>query len=238
MAGGAPAEVLPSRVDAVLFDAGGVLLDLDFAFLRRVIGGHHAEVTESELSGVEARARLEINRGHLDAGPAGNWRDFFYLVLGRVGVPPEEHDTIIDTLWEAHHRVGLWTVAVPGGPEAVAGLGQRGIRVGVVSNAEGQVARDLAAAGYGGAFETIVDSHLVGVRKPDPEIFRIALERMNIDAARTVYLGDMPVVDVEGARAAGVAPILFDRHGFYEDLDVLRIAALDQLPRLFGKSDS
>ena len=48
----------------------------------------------------------------------------------------------------------------------------------------------------------------------------------------------MPVVDVEGARAAGVAPILFDRHGFYEDLDVLRISALDQLPRLFGESDS
>lgn len=226
--------MLPRQVEAVLLDAGGVLLDLDFTFIRRVVRAHHVDVPESQLSLEEARSRLEVD-GALRAGrPTGEWRDFFYLLLGRVGVPIAEHDAIIDTLREAHDRVGLWTVATPRGPETLAELKARGLRLAVVSNAEGQVARDLDSAGYGGAFETVVDSHVVGLRKPDPAIFHLALDHLKIGAERAVYVGDMPGIDVAGARAAGVSPILCDRHDFYEGLAVPRIRTLEQLPALLG----
>ena len=226
---GSSAGALPSGVENLLFDAGGVLLELDFAFLRRVIAPHGADIEESELSRIEAGARFEINGARSAGEQPPNWRDFFYLVLGRAAVAPDEHDAIIETLWEAHHRVGLWTIAAPHGPRTVRRLKAQGIRVAVVSNAEGQVARDLDTAGYAGLFETVVDSHAVGVRKPDPAIFGIALEKLKIPADRTAYVGDMPAIDVAGSRAAGLRPILLDRHDFYPDLDVFRIRSLEQL---------
>lgn len=227
--------MLPERVEAVLFDAGGVLLDLDFAYLRRVLSGIQIEVAESDLADVEARARFEIDAGRGEGKPVMGWHDFFLLVLGRLGVPIDRQDAIVETLWEAHHRVGLWTVGAPGGPETVRRVKDAGMRVAVVSNAEGQVARDLDVAGYEGMFETVIDSHLVEVRKPDPQIFRIALERLKIAAENVVYVGDIPCVDVVGARAAGITPVLLDRHDFYADTDASRIRALDELPSLLGR---
>lgn len=227
---------MPRRIETVLLDAGGVLLDLDFAFLSRVIGDRNAD--ETRLARIEAGARFEVDRTRRAGAPASDWRDFFHLVLGRAGVAAADHDAIVDTLWEAHQRVGLWTVPAPGGRETVAALSANGFRLAVVSNAEGQVARDLDAAGYGGRFETVVDSHRVGVRKPDPGIFRIALERLGVDARRAVHVGDMPEIDVKGARAAGITPILVDRHDFYADADVARVRALGELPALLAAQNS
>jgi putative hydrolase of the HAD superfamily len=225
---------LPAQVEAVLLDAGGVLLDLDFAFLRRVIAGHHLEVAERELARVEAAARFEVDGSRRQGEPSIGWRDFFHLVLARAGVPAPSQTAIVDVLWDAHQRVGLWTVAPAEGPPTVAALRGAGLRLAVVSNAEGQVARDLDAAGYAGMFDAVVDSHIVGVRKPDPRIFHLALERLGVAAQRAVHLGDVPQLDVAGAKAAGVAPILLDRHDFYDDRDAPRIRSLGELPQALG----
>jgi putative hydrolase of the HAD superfamily len=233
MAGEAVAPVWPEQVETVLLDAGGVLLDLDYAYLRRLIEARHGEVEVEELSRLEAVARLEIHRHVQEGGRVSEaWRDYFRIIMGRVGVPAEKQESIIDALWEAHQRFGLWTVPIAGGPETVAELRGRGYRIGVVSNAEGRVEQDLQSAGYAGLLETVVDSHVVGVEKPDPQIFHIALERMNATAETAVFVGDVPAVDLAGARAAGVAPILLDRHDLYSDLPEIRVRSLDELPAL------
>jgi putative hydrolase of the HAD superfamily len=226
-------------VEAVLFDAGGVLVDLDYGYVRRLIEPRHGAVSEEDLSRAEGLARREINETVQSGGRVGDsWRDYFHVILGRLGVPGDEHAPLIDSLWEAHQRVGLWTVACDGALDAVTELKQRGLRVGVVSNAEGTVARNLDDAGFKGVFETVVDSHLVGVEKPDPAIFRIALERMSLRADRAVFVGDLPEVDVKGARAAGIAPVLLDRHDLYGDADAVRIRSMRELPALLGAEDS
>jgi putative hydrolase of the HAD superfamily len=233
MTGDTAASDWPEKIETVLLDAGGVLLDLDYAYLRRLIEAGHREVSVEELARLEAVARMEIHRHVADGGRVSEaWRDYFHIILSRVGVPGEEQSSIIDALWEAHQRFGLWTVAIPGGPETVADLKRRGFRLGVVSNAEGRVEQDLDAAGYAGLLETVVDSHIVGVEKPDPEIFRIALERMDASAESAVFLGDVPSVDIVGARAAGVMPILLDRHDLYGDLTERRIRSIRDLPAL------
>lgn len=222
--------VWPERVETVLLDAGGVLLDLDYAYLRRLIEARHGDVTTEQLSRLEAVARQEIHRHVSEGGRVSEvWRDYFHLILGRVGVPAEDQAEIIDALWEAHQRFGLWTVAIDGGCAVVAELKRRGYHVGVVSNAEGRVEQDLAAAGYRDMFETVVDSHVVEVEKPDPRIFHIALERMKASPETTVFVGDVPSVDVVGARAAGLTPILLDRHGLYPDTDERRIDSIRDL---------
>jgi len=229
----------PSVVETVLLDAGGVLLDLDYRYLQRLIATrrdpHLPPIDEDELSRLEAIARSEIHRQVAAGGRVRDaWRDYFHVILGRAEVPPGEQPALIDALWEAHQRFGLWTSPIDGAPRIVAGLKERGLQLGVVSNAEGRVERDLDAAGYGGLFGTVLDSHVVGVEKPDPEIFRMALARLGAVAERTIHVGDVPSVDVEGARAAGIFPVLLDRHELYDGVAARRIRSLAELPDLLA----
>jgi len=218
-------------VATVLLDAGGVLLDLDYAFVRRLLEARGCRADESSLSQAEAIARTGVDRLVREGGRSSEaWRDYFRILLVRVGAAPDWVEEVIDVLWAAHRRVGLWTVAVPGAVDAVRTLVTHGYRVGVVSNAEGRVEQDLYRAGFDGVLETVVDSHVVGVEKPDPRIFRIALDRLEADPASTVFLGDVPAVDVVGARAAGIRPVLLDRHDLYPSADVPRLRALSEFP--------
>jgi len=70
--------------------------------------------------------------------------------------------------------------------------------------------RVLRETGLAGCFETIVISGEVGIKKPDPGIFRIALERTGLHPEEVVYVGDTQE-DVDGANAAGIKPILIAR---------------------------
>jgi putative hydrolase of the HAD superfamily len=225
----------PERIETLLFDAGGVLLDLDYAYLRRLIEARHGAVSIQDLARYEATARHEIHRQVTAGGRVSEtWRDYFRIIMSKIGVPVEKWEEIVDSLWEAHQRFGLWTVAIDGALETVAMLKEQGLRIGVVSNAEGRVEQDLEAAGYRGLLETVVDSHLVGVEKPDPEIFHIALKRMKVKPEGAVYVGDLPSVDVAGARAAGLAAVLVDRHDVYPEESVRRISSIGDLPALLG----
>ena len=127
----------PQRVETVLLDAGGVLLDLDYPFLGRLleIRGHRVGV--SQLAHAEALARAAVDRRVREGGTSTDgWRDYFRILLKEAGTPVEIRETIIDVLWEAHEAVGLWSVPVAGAPETVKQLKDRGFRLGVVSNAE------------------------------------------------------------------------------------------------------
>lgn len=220
-----------SRVRTVLLDAGGVLLDLDYRFLQRVLAARGCVVEIETLQESEAHARTAIERRVREGGRTGDaWRDYFRFLLSRVGGDPGRTEEVIDVLWEAHLRFGLWTVAIDGAVQAVRAVREAGYRIGVVSNAEGRVEQDLNAAGFDGLLEAVVDSHVVGVEKPDPRIFAIALERLGGEPASTVFLGDVPAVDVAGARAAGIAPILLDRHDLYLDAPAPRLRAIAELP--------
>ena len=187
----------------------------------------------AELAHLEAKARLEVGRQVQAGGRVRDvWRDYFHIILGGVHLPAAIQPAIIDSLWEAHQRFGLWTVAVDGAAQTVAELRRRGMDLGVVSNAEGRVAEDLDAAGYKGMFSTVVDSHVVGVEKPDPRIFEIAIERLDANPESTIYAGDVPAVDVEGAKAAGITPVLVDTHELYPSVDARRIRSIRELPGL------
>ena len=63
----------------------------------------------------------------------------------------------------------------------------------------------------------------------DPRIFRLALDAMAIRAADAWYVGDMPGIDVVGARAAGLHPVLMDPYQFHLDADYARVSSLTEL---------
>ena len=76
----------------------------------------------------------------------------------------------------------------------------------MVSNADGRVESFLRHVGITKYLDFVVDSGLVGVEKPDPRIFEIALERAQVRKDEVVHVGDVYEVDVVGARAAGIEP--------------------------------
>jgi HAD superfamily hydrolase (TIGR01509 family) len=72
----------------------------------------------------------------------------------------------------------------------------------------------------------VVTSAGAGARKPDPEIFRRALELAGCAPEEALHVGDTPEEDAAGARAAGITPLLIDRSGGGGDISSL--AEIDQ----------
>jgi putative hydrolase of the HAD superfamily len=126
------------------------------------------------------------------------------------------------SIWESHLRRNVWSRVGAGVDAALTRLRAADITLGVVSNSEGTVGAVLDEVGLGRHFHTVIDSWVVGVAKPDPRIFHLALDRMGIPAADAVMVGDSPAADVAGAQAAGVRPILLDPLDVHPSSDVPR----------------
>lgn len=227
----------------VLLDAGGTLITLDYDRLRQALteaAGPGASIPGSPDDAAFDRAEGLARRWATVAvrqalPPRGLWDGYFTRMLEGAGVDGPLVGPALEILWRMNRECGLWRRPIAGTREVLAHLRARGCRMAVVSNAEGQVEGDLVDAGFGPFLETVVDSHLVGVAKPDPRIFSIALERMGVGPDDCVYVGDVPAFDVDGARAAGIPPILVDPWDIHGDQDgVPRLRALDGLPALLG----
>ncbi len=72
----------------------------------------------------------------------------------------------------------------------------------------------------------VIDSDVVGVAKPNPAIFRIALDACAVAPERALHIGDIVGADVNGARAAGVRPLHLDPYGFCADDSHLHVPDL------------
>jgi putative hydrolase of the HAD superfamily len=103
--------------------------------------------------------------------------------------------------------------AYPDALPALSALAEAGIRLGVVANWDVSLTDVLARLGLAHAFAVVVTAASVGAAKPDPKPFTVALERLGVDAAECLHIGDDPVTDVAGATAAGLTALLLDRSG-------------------------
>lgn len=225
-AAGAP--VVGRDLDAVLFDVGGVITLPDPVALGLAVEPLGATGT----LGDRVRAHYVGMRAHatsLAEEKEGPWRDYADAYLGCAGLPEDR--------WaegrEAFARVFghfCWRFPVVETVSAMERLRAAGVLLGVVSNATEQVEgllRGLALVqvgpGGGVPVEVVVDSGVVGVEKPDPEVFAPALATMaalGVAPARIGYVGDSLRYDVAGARAAGLVPLLLDPYDLYEGVDL------------------
>ena len=89
----------------------------------------------------------------------------------------------------------------------------------MISNSNGWVEQLVTESGLRPYFHFVLDSQLLGVEKPDPRIFQIALDRIEIGPAEALYIGDLYSIDVVGSRAAGMRAILLDPAGLWNHVD-------------------
>jgi putative hydrolase of the HAD superfamily len=113
---------------------------------------------------------------------------------------------------------------------AVKALKDRGILLGVISNASRELSRHCQEVGLMPYLDVVLTSQEAGARKPEPLIFLTALNKINIPAAEAIFVGDQYKADVQGARGAGMSPVLLDRFDLYPHIaDCLRIRSLSEL---------
>jgi putative hydrolase of the HAD superfamily len=199
----------------------------------QVVSGLGVEPERGAFEAAEQQARLQLVAA-LSEGARGTeehvWQGYFLNLLRATGVPPHLEQEANRRLREAHAAENLWTHVAAETPAALRELRDMGYRLGVVSNADGRVEALLRSRGLADYFEFVIDSHVFGVEKPDPRIFRAAVERLALEPRACLYVGDLYPVDVLGARAAGLEALLLDPWDHF-DLDVDRIPTVAHLPR-------
>jgi putative hydrolase of the HAD superfamily len=204
-------------VRAVFLDAGNTLVGLDYeAIADRIRADGHA-VDVPRVRAAEYRARVRLDP-HLAARQSTETADVFtrYVryVLEDLGIAwTERGPDLVRDLRAVHPPYGLWTVRLPEAPGALEALRGLGLRLAVVSNSNGTVARLLEQLDLARWLDAVVDSAVVGFEKPDPRIFRRAADLLGVEPADAVHVGDLYSVDVVGARAAGARAILIDPAG-------------------------
>jgi len=227
-----------SSIRAIFFDAGNTLLyprlddrarDLAAAgFPARVEDFHAAErVGKQQL---DAWLWPQIRKGEVPRTiDKYYWGEYLASLMKLIGAPEAEHLRLINLLAEGFRNIQTWSVVMPDTPPYLESLQKEGYFLGVISNSVGTLESQLQSMGLRKYFQAIFDSALVGVEKPHPEIFQMALASAQAAPNEAVFVGDTNATDVGGAQLAGLHGVLIDRIGAYPNADGPRIASLPEL---------
>jgi len=215
----------------LLFDAGNTIIELDFARLAAICARNGSPVEVGAMEDAVIRIRPDLDRFIRQPSTSTESTDARAFLLGlvfeRLEVPPAHRGPITADILPVLSL--LWGCPVNGADRTLTELKARGHRLGVVSNSDGTVDQRIEEAGLLHHFEVVVDSGAVGVEKPDPEIFKIALKAMGAGPEETTYVGDLPSVDVLGAQRAGLTPVLIDPLDLFSEVGCRRIRNLADL---------
>jgi putative hydrolase of the HAD superfamily len=219
----------PHLIDAVIFDVGGVLLLPDPQAGRQAISGLGYAPSDDEWRRAHYTANLVLDTQ--DGRP--DWAGARRAFAAALGVLDHHVEVVVPLLEKL--VVSTPYIPVADATQTLRILAGAGYKLGIVSNAFGTVAQDLEAQGICSTTANempqvgiVVDSHLVGIEKPDPRIFHVALSALEVEASQAVYVGNTVKFDVNGAIAAGLHPIHMDPYGFCVG-DHSHIAALSDL---------
>ena len=160
------------------------------------------------------------------------WGEYLRALVERTGVREAERLRIIERVAERFRDITLWSVVLPETPPFLMKLCAQGYFLGVISNSIGTMEEQLERVGLVRHFDTVLDSAIVGVEKPHPEIFQMALSRVppcGLQPAEALFVGDTNATDMGGAQLAGLRGVLIDRVGAYPHATCPRITLLPEL---------
>jgi putative hydrolase of the HAD superfamily len=228
--------------DAVFFDVGNTLIrpnpSVGAACAEILLSaGHDRPLADIEAllpivdDYYEDRYRADDTFWTSDEAAKDVWVGMYSLLCRRLGLDESEAPVLARQVYDSFGSAERW-VPYPDVIPAFERLRARGVRIGIVSNWDTRLESILHGIGLGGLIDTIVCSAVEGLHKPDPRIFELGCARLGVRPGASAHVGDHAYADVIGARAAGMRPVLIDRHGTgaYERTGgVARIATLDRL---------
>ncbi|GIU88052.1 MAG: hypothetical protein KatS3mg009_2567 [Acidimicrobiia bacterium] len=225
---------------AVLLDVGGVFLlpahePIRAAFAR---AGVQPAIDDLDRAHYVGAARLGT---HLDLGDGFDvhWRRYLDAFVTECGVPDELREEVHLHLDSEYATIALWSRVVPVRVEGLRALADTGVRLGVVSNADGTIETQLreheilqVGPGIGVEVECVIDSGAVGVSKPDPRIFRLALDAMGIDRPTPGTWATCRASTSSVRAPRRLRPFLMDPYSLHLDADYDRVGSLSELAEL------
>jgi putative hydrolase of the HAD superfamily len=156
------------------------------------------------------------------------WLGVYDRFLGVLDLPRD--DGLADTLYTAFTDRRNYAAFDDVVPTLRVLRDDGGATLGVISNYEAWLDDLLSDLGLSDLLPVRVISGVVGVEKPDPAIFRLALDRVGLPAAEVVYVGDVPDFDYDPAASIGMFPVLIDRRDRHPDFTGVRVTDLRELP--------
>jgi FMN phosphatase YigB (HAD superfamily) len=209
---------------AVSFDFGQTLASLDPTLLASRLRGRGLDVQEARIDAALPHA-WEVYDDFVRRGVSGHpWRELMASLLEGAGVPEVQRAELVEWLWTEQPRKNLWRRPVPGMFRLCIDLERARIPFGVLSNSEGRLAELVDEMGWSDVIRVVVDSGRVGLEKPDPRIFRWLAERLGVDAAEVIHVGDSFAADIAGALAAGMRAVWFTKEtSLPEGVDPARV---------------
>ena len=223
-----------TKVRALLYDFGGTLAFLDFECLAKEFSRPDRVLDPLKLEHAEYAGRAALDH-HLMSGksrdPNAAYEDFFRAWMDAAGIEQHEFSDISTRFRAMHTEACMWRIVRAGTHDALARLKESGFKLAIVSNADGRVASDARRLGLAEFFDVIIDSSVVGIEKPDPRIFRLALDALKVPPEEALYAGDIYSIDMLGARAAGIAGKLIDQHARYDWIEHPKIRHVGELHR-------
>lgn len=230
---------------AVFFDAGETLLAPHpsfpelFALVMRE-QGHEVELAEVDRALEAAYSTSAETLGPLSSttwsiSPERSrafWKALYQAMFRYWGIRDDD-GSLFEALFYRFTRYESYRL-FPDAIPAISCVKQAGLVTGLISNFEGWLEGMLIEMGVAHLFDVLVISGKEGVEKPDPGIFHLALERTGARPQESVYVGDNPEVDVEGAARVGMTPVLIDRRDRYPGFEGIRIGGLSDLPAVLG----
>ncbi len=227
-------------VRTVMLDAGNTILHLDFPYIAEVLREYGVATNVAALEKAEARARAEVDRQHVvgTTTDTARWFLYFRMIFSGVGMASDAEIAEAFGKLEARHRVtNLWCRVPHEVPPVLMELKKKYL-LGVVSNADGRIRSLLEQVGLLHFMDFVVDSGQIGVEKPDPRIFEFALRAANAQPGEAVHVGDLMHVDVAGAAACGIRPILMDPFDNHCGAHCARIRNFSELPRAISELET
>lgn len=232
-------------VEMVFFDAGGTLLDPHPSFSELFAVTCQAEgydISTDQIAEVQERLAphmtelvAEIDLPHApslsEEASRKFWSFTYRRFLGELGVEDEGLTMKLLDRFSSFESYRLYDDVKP----TLDAVEAAGYRIGLISNFDSWLEKMLIEMEVGHVFDPSVISGQVGVEKPDPEIYRIAVARSGVPADRCVHVGDSPTTDMEPATAVGITPIMIDRAGRYPEARYARIRELKELLPLISE---
>lgn len=196
-----------ASVRAILFDLGGTLdapgTEWSTRYFRlfraeglRVSFGRFRRISEEVLSGFASRP--EVHGWRLAPAIGHNVR----AMSERLGLSSETKQSRI-----AQRMVGDLLKHAKASAPVLKALRDRGYKLGLISNNVGNTVPVLRDEALLPCFDTVLDSTIEGVRKPEPEIYRRALQRLDVSPQHAAYVGDSFENDVAGPKRAGMSAV-------------------------------
>ena len=203
------------RYDAVFLDIDGTLLWVDLDIEGYVedlapYSGNGSLSTESVAGPVWGSLRRHIE-GNIGYQTVEDLEDFkrrnARMTAAEIGVQAP-----IEVLAEvAQRRISF--NPYPESEAVLRRLREMGTKIYAVSNWDIELVKVLDDLGWSGYFDDVIASAVVGVEKPEGEIFEEALRIANVSRDMAVHVGNDPITDIEGASRTGIDTVLVDRRG-------------------------